>query len=684
MDNPHSAKRPRVTLACQRCKSRKQQCDGCNPCSKCRALNLTCEYVIPQQLMPSGENHYIRSLEHRVAELESLLSARGIQEPRTDHWRITTARSTTASGATASTSVPTDLDGAGLDWRGGEESVVSVLRSLFPDVNRSGYMGASSHAALGRLVSSLPPQSGRSQATQTYNPTTPTPNGFTSPSRPDAHVPASFSEIPADVADRVLASYMKHICTRRPVVHSLVIRDIHSRRDTLTLPYEISLLHLVYACGGRFLETTGDRSAPPADGYSFSPMRHYTFSLGYFDTVLSYRDTRTIAILTLMAVYCLRDRACSEAWTFSRAAISIAIDCGLHRQARPSKRPSLKSELKKRLFWTCYSVDRQISIAMGWPCAIADRNIRVALPLDVDEEITGKELFRTVGNINLAAEGVKSPGRPSSRTTSLSSFIHLVRLRSIESDIQQTIDRHEDCVPIHDHSFDVFLTDLEAWRSCIPADAREKKDLPGVPFDGYDFYLVFYFKTLRLLLYPQLTRAAHGEYIPPRFLKICARACAGACAAYKRLHQSLAAGFSIMALQTVFMAGLTLIYCIWISRADIFDMVTSNGINDCSIVLFVIAERVPAGKKYRNMFEIIRQRVIESIKSLAREDGRKPSARQVVVGLGREVAAEYRDGSEDYRLSVAADEGSFEQFCQIMTAMTGEDFSTTMGLKKWQ
>lgn len=66
-----------------------------------------------------------------------------------------------------------------------------------------------------------------------------------------------------------------------------------------------------------------------------------------------------------------------------------------------------------------------------------------------------------------------------------------------------------------------------------------------------EIQMVFYHKCLRLLLYPQISKTN----VAPRFLKECAKACAGICGAYKRLHQTLAVGYSFMALQTVFMAG---------------------------------------------------------------------------------------------------------------------------------
>jgi len=181
--------------------------------------------------------------------------------------------------------------------------------------------------------------------------------------------------------------------------------------------------------------------------------------------------------------------------------------------------------------------------------------------------------------------------------------------------------------------------------------------------------MIFYHKCRRLLLYPQITK----KDVTPKFLKDCAGACAGICGAYKRLHQVLAVGYSLMALQTVFMAGLTLVYCLWISPHDIFDTTTTNGIHDCSVVLFVIAERVPAAKKYRNAFEIIRQRVIDRIsdKDLSELDTRKS-----VPGLTADLAASgcypiesnfhYASGEE-----FDVDEEAMGQLSHILTDMSG-------------
>ena len=113
--------------------------------------------------------------------------------------------------------------------------------------------------------------------------------------------------------------------------------------------------------------------------------------------------------------------------------------------------------------------------------------------------------------------------------------------------------------------------------------------------------------------------------------------------------------------------GLTLVYCIWIAPDEIFDLTTSNGIHDCSILLFVIAERVEPAKKYRNAFEVIRQRVIDQISTAPERH-----SRQTVTGLTADLAP----STQTFQISqlFEVDNGSFEQFSQIITEMAGEDF----------
>lgn len=466
-------KRSRVALACQRCKTRKQKCDGNHPCTKCKANNQNCEYVIPQKPMPFGKQQYIKALEQRVAELETILATHGMAELGSDHWRENTVPAAAATIATSVSESPTrtgtsesDLNEAVLDWQDGVDSVSSVLRSLSLDVNGSGYVGASSHIAFGRLFSFIGGRDRRQSMTPRQH----------SAANDHQLAPASeslieFIEMPDDIADRLFDGYLKHIATRWPVIHSVWARELHTRRYALTEVFEATILHLVYATSGRFIETTGESG-------NFYAKRHYTSAVQQLDTILAFNDVRSVQALMLMAIYCLRDPVGAGAWICSRTALLIAIDHGMHRQTKALSILSMGSQLRKRLFWACYSFDRQISIPMGRPFGISDRDIDIDLPLDINEDTTETQLI-TLGF---------TPAQ-NSRSTTLTSFILIVQLRRIESDIQQTIYRVDKSNVPDDSVVDDFLSQLNMWKAKIPRDTRHLRDMGNVPFDGYDYYV---------------------------------------------------------------------------------------------------------------------------------------------------------------------------------------------------
>lgn len=222
-------------------------------------------------------------------------------------------------------------------------------------------------------------------------------------------------------------------------------------------------------------------------------------------------------------------------------------------------------------------------------------------------------------------------GRGSQRPSSMSCFIHICRLRIIESNIQQSIYRVDDPSAISELEVDRYIEQLEHWRTTMPRHDEcilkpHGSDLE-VSIADYDTEIrphlccqrihngvcesqtVYYYKCMRFLLHPQLLASSTN----PRFLLKCVEACGGVCQTYKRLHERVSVGFSLMALHSVFLAGLTLIYCTWLSPKSLYGIKISNDMNACSIVLYIITERWPAAKRYRDVFENIKQLVLDSI-----------------------------------------------------------------------
>jgi hypothetical protein len=104
-----------------------------------------------------------------------------------------------------------------------------------------------------------------------------------------------------------------------------------------------------------------------------------------------------------------------------------------------------------------------------------------------------------------------------------------------------------------------------------------------------------------------------------------------------------------------------LIYCAWTSPKEAFNSSVSNDINACSIVLFVITERWPAAKKYRDAFESIKQIVVDPLNSNDTQE-----ARRLIPALPT--------------IDIPADEGR-QEYANMVTHMTGQDLASTSSNK---
>lgn len=93
-----------------------------------------------------------------------------------------------------------------------------------------------------------------------------------------------------------------------------------------------------------------------------------------------------------------------------------------------------------------------------------------------------------------------------------------------------------------------------------------------------------------------------------------------------------------------------------------------GALSDCSIVLYVMTERWPESRKYRDLFEAVKKSVLE-----ASEEG-KHIARTAVTSLKGDMQASLRDLPADTTM-----ESVSEDLEQMISDMTGESISFWTG-----
>lgn len=308
-------------------------------------------------------------------------------------------------------------------------------------------------------------------------------------------------------------------------------------------------------------------------------------ALQYISAARESHSVHNIEAMTLLVLYNLRSASNSGIWYMIGLAMRTCVDLGLHRESHYGSVTPYEGQLRRRLFWTVYFLERVIAVSAGRPYSIADRDIDCSLPLEIDDTVRDNSLIARTLEISNSPTFLAS--RPSSNITLA---IQCTRLKRLESRIQSTIYRVDCPISSLVVKIEPTLKLLEDWHQTLP---------PSTPYES-DYLNMHYFKAVRLLLQPFLT------ILPPTdpHVGLCLHASGQICQIFKRLHQRDSYGHSFIALHSVFIAGLTMCYCLFISP-DFWTITVSNDLRACSSALFVMAERTPVVKKYRDSLETV-------------------------------------------------------------------------------
>jgi hypothetical protein len=149
-------------------------------------------------------------------------------------------------------------------------------------------------------------------------------------------------------------------------------------------------------------------------------------------------------------------------------------------------------------------------------------------------------------------------------------------------------------------------SDLDEWLRTYPQTPKKENkitwmyDPESAYLDARDFYGVQYHKAVLFLFTVFLPTLDTSDM---RFIT-CARSAACVCNAYKRLSQNRTLTYTMISLHSCFVAGLTLVYCIWRDRS-LFSYDVLEATRACSQILTIFGEKWPGAVKYRDIFDAL-------------------------------------------------------------------------------
>ncbi|KAK9364498.1 fungal-specific transcription factor domain-containing protein [Lipomyces kononenkoae] len=454
---------------------------------------------------------------------------------------------------------------------------------------------------------SQPPQSGPFASTLNSAPS-PQLNGFKPPDTPGTDHPQGEKAVPPPIKQEQSPNMRSSSPTTTtpactvPTASSSVPPTVEatSRRSSLKpqgpenereLKAIWFKLQMIYAIGARYLQLTGTYAYVPPDIHYYTAMR-------YLDILSDSPLIEIIDQLLLVCVFQLRSPSGPGIWHLTGFIMRLCVEAGFHRKL--NVKSALEDQRRKKIFWSLYVLERSVCVTLGRPFCIADRDIDVDLPANVDEEVRNEtELEKAIVSCTM------------NDVTSMTSAIFIMQIKRIASHIQEKIYRvdKQDLPP--DDKFEQLRKELDDWGQSI-LNCKTILPLSSTPtpklYMSEEYYMLNYHQNMRLLFVPKLPMLTSDT----EEFKLCLRSSGQLCQIYKRLNQYLrTVSYSFLALQASFMAGITMIYC-YTKDQSILDTQFLADIRACSTVLYIIAERWPASKHFRDSFEAYLNSAIES------------------------------------------------------------------------
>ncbi|PWZ02906.1 hypothetical protein BCV70DRAFT_143909, partial [Testicularia cyperi] len=211
-----------------------------------------------------------------------------------------------------------------------------------------------------------------------------------------------------DLATSLLDAYFARLNHDFPMINEAQFRDEYGNKPELRKdPEWVARAFAVFMAASQHLlddRTQADPKDPHSRGVHFW---HAVKTLAWRNTPFERPLWRVQTMLLCTLFQMGTPVSASASWFLLGGAIRALLDIGAHRKptARKLGLSRVDEESFKRVFWVAYSLDREVSAALGRPVMLQDEDIDLELPVAIDDYL----LFNTPENQPLPEQPKESP-----------------------------------------------------------------------------------------------------------------------------------------------------------------------------------------------------------------------------------------------------------------------------------
>ncbi|KZS97989.1 hypothetical protein SISNIDRAFT_481858 [Sistotremastrum niveocremeum HHB9708] len=416
---PLQLQRRRVWRACESCRRKKIKCDGVEPtCGQCATARLQCQWSQTKD-RAALSRHYVQELEHRLMQLEGMLSqvapdatngTNGIKSSSQSPSMANTSRPAGSpphprvkTSPTTSSHTSPGRDPDNVKHEDGEYSGVTEQfgQLALDEHGHSRWLGGSSTMSLVRTFHAItnPPM-------DRYSPASPEsdPHGIiTPPSVASLYFPST------SIYGKVwVEAYFAKFHFLLPVLDKpSFLRDYHKLMEehgANSDPAFVSCVFAVFAIGMRLIDDPKANEQEEMDSELGMQLYHKAMMLQFIAQSRTQMSMALVQSYVLVASYLCASNRLPQAWLYVGQALRTAQDLGLHRSPRNLALSALEKETRVKVWWNVYCLDRMLAVSLGRPLGIDDVDCDVELPVDLDDEelplyFTGKPFNRAAPSL---------------------------------------------------------------------------------------------------------------------------------------------------------------------------------------------------------------------------------------------------------------------------------------------
>ncbi|KAG4433307.1 hypothetical protein IFR05_011204 [Cadophora sp. M221] len=318
-----------------------------------------------------------------------------------------------------------------------------------------------------------------------------------------------------------------------------------------------------------------------AEGYCVAAM-------GYFDKIPIEGSLEGLQCLLLLQIYGMNNPSLGlNLWYLNYQCIASVLDLGLQRDVKASRNLSfLTQEMRTRIFWVVYSLDRTLATIMGRPIGLRDEACELRLPVDINDD----------GLLS----PFPSPRQDGSPATSTTNAIHLFKLSQLNSEIKYIANSISRKTPAYTYPQ---IPDVLQWQADVLGRLRQwAAEIPQLNPTQTKLSEIKYYEVVMLLLRPSpaIPNPSHES------LHVCHESAIAVIRTFDQLYRGDLLVFNWQTLHSIFLATVTMLYCTWsvpsVTRNTSVEILMTD-LKTSSNVLSALAEHFVDASRGRDILD---------------------------------------------------------------------------------